>query len=1193
MTAPIRHVSDTALWVAMYRAFESERPDAIFRDPFARRLAGERGAEIVEKMPRARAMAWPMIVRTAIMDEIVLRCVSQGATTVVNLAAGLDTRAWRLALPATLRWFDVDLPDMIAYRQEHLADAVPVCAHEDVAADVADSAALGGVIARACGGPGPALVVTEGLLVYLTDAQVRTIATRLHEPAGVRWWLLDLATPLLLQMLKRNWQPSLQAANTPMQFAPAEGTAFFAPMGWREAEFRSVWPEAMRLKRTMPMAWLWNALGKLRSKATREAYDRMSAIVLLERAPMTLTAGTRLGVYEIVGPLGAGGMGEVYRGRDTRLDRAVAIKVLRADLIADTDARRRFEREARAASALNHPGVVSVFDLGTDGEIDYLVMEYIEGRTLDQVLADGVPPVARALDWAVAIADAIAAAHAAGLIHRDLKPGNVMTAADGRIKVLDFGLAKLGASALGAMHDLTTLSASLPGVLLGTAAYMAPEQIDGRTVDARSDVFALGALLYELLSGRRAFAGASPVETLHAALTRDPVPLASLVPSLPADVDRIVGRCLRKDPQRRFQTMADLKVTLEDAREALAASTARGAPARTSPPALRARTVAIAAAAFVSGGLLAAALWPKSPAAGLTSDVVTRPFVRLTADAGLSTEPSISADGRLIAFASDRAGDSGLDIWVQQTSGGPPIRLTADPTDDHQPDVSPDGGLVAFRSERDGGGVYVVPALGGEPRLLASGGRAPRFSPDGRLVAFWTGGWLAARAANVARQLYVVPVAGGEARRIADGLFNAGDEILGARRAGSSAVRPTGGGGRRRRRGGLVVGAAGRPPRRRGRARSRSCATPAWCWPPETAPTCRRHRRGAPAACCSRPAAATPVSSGPSASTRRPAAAIDGPRPITAGPGFNDSPAVSSDGRLVFAGLDERPDPHRSPPRRERGTSDGPAARPEKRHRADRTGQRVDRRPGDRVPAVPVRQQRAVDPGPRRPGRERQLVSTPPGDLNPVISRDGRWVAYSLGQAGYVIGAEGGAPRQVCDDCVPFGWLGDDDGLIVLSGRPAHVELLEVGTGRRSAVVVSTVDVVRPTLAPGERWIAFNTRDRIWVAAFDPGHPPAEREWGAVAPVVQPGDRPCGWSPDGTLLYLLLVRDGFRCLYAVRIDTATGRPRGEVFPVYHFHDARMAWGSTGFGSAVVQGLFLADQVEYTGNIWSTSLKPLP
>jgi len=282
---PIRHVSDTALWVAMYRAFESERPDAIFRDPYARRLAGERGAEIVRSLPRAKSLAWPMIVRTAVMDEIILRHVGLGVRTVVNFAAGLDTRAYRLALPAELRWFDVDLPDMIAYRREHLAEARPACAHENVVANLADSAERASVLARV-GAAGPAMVITEGLLVYLTSEQVTAIALDVHAVPAVRWWLTDLATPLLLQILSRSWQPQLAAANAPMQFAPADGKTFFASLGWREAEFRSVWDESRTLKRSVRLAWLWHLLGRLRPKAVREAYRRMSGIVLLEREPV-------------------------------------------------------------------------------------------------------------------------------------------------------------------------------------------------------------------------------------------------------------------------------------------------------------------------------------------------------------------------------------------------------------------------------------------------------------------------------------------------------------------------------------------------------------------------------------------------------------------------------------------------------------------------------------------------------------------------------------------------------------------------------------------------------------------------------------------------------------------------------------------------------------------------------------------
>lgn len=279
---PIRNVSDTALWVAIYRAMESERPDALFNDPYARRLGGERGEAIVRAMPRGKAFAWPMIVRTAVMDEILLRCIERGATTVLNLAAGLDTRAYRLPLSPELRWFHVDLPPMIDYVKDKLAGETPRCRIEYVAADLTDPAQRRSAFARAAGN-GPVLVIAEGLLVYLTPEQVGDLARELHGQPEIRWWLIDLASPRLLKMLARSWGSNLSAANAAMRFAPAEGTAFFAPLGWREAEFRSTWEESQRLKRTVKLAWLWNLLGKLAPKRKREEVRRMSGIVLLER----------------------------------------------------------------------------------------------------------------------------------------------------------------------------------------------------------------------------------------------------------------------------------------------------------------------------------------------------------------------------------------------------------------------------------------------------------------------------------------------------------------------------------------------------------------------------------------------------------------------------------------------------------------------------------------------------------------------------------------------------------------------------------------------------------------------------------------------------------------------------------------------------------------------------------------------
>lgn len=281
---PIRNVSDTALWVAIYRAMESERSDAIFRDPYARRLGGERGQAIVDAMPQGASMSWPMVVRTAVMDEIVLRCVQQGAATVLNLAAGLDARPYRLDLPPTLHWLHVDLPDMVEYFRSHMAGETARCQLDFIAVDLREPDARRDVFGRVAT-HGPMLVITEGLLVYLESEHVAALARDLHDMAHARWWLSDLASPRLLKMLERRWSPSLKAGNAPFRFGPAEGTAFFAPFGWREREFRSHWDESQRLDRTMPGMWLWKILNRLSPARKREEMRRMSGIMLLESTP--------------------------------------------------------------------------------------------------------------------------------------------------------------------------------------------------------------------------------------------------------------------------------------------------------------------------------------------------------------------------------------------------------------------------------------------------------------------------------------------------------------------------------------------------------------------------------------------------------------------------------------------------------------------------------------------------------------------------------------------------------------------------------------------------------------------------------------------------------------------------------------------------------------------------------------------
>jgi methyltransferase (TIGR00027 family) len=281
---PIEHVSDTARWVAYYRAMETNRRDAVFRDPYAERLAGPEGKRIVEEMPRGKATAWAMVTRTAVFDEIILDAVRrQNADLVLNLAAGLDARPWRLQLPPSLRWVDVDLPAMLDYKLSVMGDVETVCRYEAVPADLVNARERTTLFSRVGAESRAALVVTEGLLIYLTDEQVAGLASELHRQTSFKWWLLDLASPRLLQILEKSWGQKLAQGNAPFRFGPPNGTEFFRPLGWRELSYRSALEEAHRLGREMPLMWLWRLLGKLSPADRREEYRRISGYVLLER----------------------------------------------------------------------------------------------------------------------------------------------------------------------------------------------------------------------------------------------------------------------------------------------------------------------------------------------------------------------------------------------------------------------------------------------------------------------------------------------------------------------------------------------------------------------------------------------------------------------------------------------------------------------------------------------------------------------------------------------------------------------------------------------------------------------------------------------------------------------------------------------------------------------------------------------
>jgi methyltransferase (TIGR00027 family) len=282
----VRHISDTARWVATYRAMETERPDALFRDPFAARLAGTEGPAIVAGLRHGRSMAWAMIVRTAVFDELIMTQVtSYHADLVLNLAAGLDARPWRLAFPAALRWVDVDLPEILEYKVNQLKNEQPACVYQAIPADLTQPEALADLVNRLGPTARRVLVVTEGLMIYLTPADAAALARALSTPPSFLWWLIDLASPKLLKYLQQRWGKSLEEGRAPFQFAPQEGTGFFLPHGWHEVVFRSSGEEAHRLGREMRFMWLWRLIARLSPRQQQEEFRRMAGYVLLARRP--------------------------------------------------------------------------------------------------------------------------------------------------------------------------------------------------------------------------------------------------------------------------------------------------------------------------------------------------------------------------------------------------------------------------------------------------------------------------------------------------------------------------------------------------------------------------------------------------------------------------------------------------------------------------------------------------------------------------------------------------------------------------------------------------------------------------------------------------------------------------------------------------------------------------------------------
>ena len=891
--------------------------------------------------------------------------------------------------------------------------------------------------------------------------------------------------------------------------------------------------------------------------------------------------GRTISHYEILDKLGEGGMGEVFKARDLRLNRLAAIKVLPADKMADQNRKARFVQEAQTASSLNHPNIVTIYGIDRDGDIDFIAMEYLQGRTLDQLIARRGLRLVDSLKYSIQIAEALAAAHAAGVVHSDLKPANVMVADNGLVKVLDFGLAKLGEPAEPVREGATrTLHVHAPlteqGTVLGTVSYMSPEQAEGKPVDARSDIFSFGSILFEMVTGRRAFQGDSKMSTISAILRDEPkLGSSSGSNAVPRDLEKIIVRCLRKEVSRRFQHMDDVKVALEELKEesdsgSLVASEVPNRKSRLLPWVLAALGTVLAC---VLAGVL---VWRSRPA--VSNGLKLR---QLTQDSGFTGYPAISPDGKLIAYASDRAGNAGLDIWVQQLSrGSQPIRLTKDPADEFFPSFSPDGGQIVFSSQRDGGGIYVIPSLGGEERLIMRGELTnPRFSPDGQSIAVFTFG-------SFTPKTFLIPSAGGAPHQVGANFYAArfvtwspdGKKILisGSRDVSSDLdwwVIPLDGGPPVQtaamgalRRGTLDAGRIGewlddyvlysdgnlwriKLPVSSGKVTGEperlTTSSTGEAWP-----------RAIPAD--SRKASSWKIvfASG-QGSTNLWSVAIDPsggklsgePRKLIADAVDRESPSLSADGaKLAYVA-----------------------------HQLDSYSLRV------REIAT---------------GAEKTLIQQTTS-FRARISPDGSRVAYNPTDNSekentiHLVSTSGGESRKLCETCgLIYEWTPDGKRILFRSGNPMKFSSIDAMNEQQQVVLADANHHVHGVMySPDQHWIALHYAPNlgsprpIYIAPIRDGHVAEKSEW--IPVMDRPGrqTRPW-WSQDGNVLYFLSTSGGKHEIWAQRLQPLTKHPAGEPILLYSPPVERYSINTgTWFGPGIGPNHLIFPMREQTSNIW--------
>jgi Tol biopolymer transport system component len=727
---------------------------------------------------------------------------------------------------------------------------------------------------------------------------------------------------------------------------------------------------------------------------------------------------------------------------------------------------------------------------------------------------------------------------------------------------------------------------------MGTVGYMSPEQLRGKRVDYRSDIFAFGAILYELLSGRRAFHGDSVPETMNAILKDDPPELSESGRSIPPALARVVGHCLEKVPERRFHSLRDVVFALQEIEQPSGPGAVPPAPGKARDSRL---VGGIALAAAVALAVAGATWWLMRArgTAAVPSPAIT--LTRLTSDAGLATEPALSRDGRLLAYASDHAGEGNLDIYVRQVGGGEPLRLTRDPADDYEPAFSPDGTTIAFGSEREGGGIYVVSALGGPARRIAPEGQRPEFSPDGNWITY--GVHKGCIITNACR-IYVVPSAGGQPRRLRSDFAAAAYPIWSP--DGTHL---------------LFFG-------NRDEKLPMEDSIDWWMTPLDSGPAIktgaleatRRAKLTGPGQICPwalfaptwQPQGDSLIFSAHSGDTTnlwRIAISpkmwkVTGPpQRLTSGTMIEQNPSAAFGPggvvRLAFAALNQNLAIWSLPIEPNQGRVTGELKRLSREAADDsfpglsRDGSKmvwVSSRTGS--PEIWIRDLRS--------GEESPLTATRSNKWHPSFSPDGSRVSYSESHSWnvYIVPSAGGPPEMVCEGCgQATGWSSDGKRMI---GNPVDGQawVVDLASRRKTALLATRHWIATGEFSPDSRWFSFvhvdGTSWRTNVAPFQGEGPVGESAWIAIMEGGDVGN----WSPDGSLVYTNSGRDGFECIWARRLDPITKRPAGEPFAVFHSHNARISLSNQSVVSlAIGRDKMLFSMGEHTGNIWMAEWKP--